>query len=182
MTDRTQEFIHVAPSPENYLRGVILFGLNTACYKFALGKALLGAPDSDCDATPLEALALPYAHEICEHLKGCDAQTTQPSSKFLNGCRAFNDGKLDEEGLRDVTLPVQDSWWCIPKQPETITPGTRGRAAGARFGIRSTTSDSSMRWWSAWRALRRSTAAEFTPWVCPTAGCWSIGLCVNGAI
>jgi hypothetical protein len=41
------QFLEVQPSVENCWRALILFGLNVASYKFALGKALLelrGAP------------------------------------------------------------------------------------------------------------------------------------------
>ena len=34
-------FTDIEPTLENYWRGVILFGLNVASYKFALGKSLL---------------------------------------------------------------------------------------------------------------------------------------------
>jgi len=37
----SNKFYEIEPSLINYWRGVILFGLNTASYKFALGKSLL---------------------------------------------------------------------------------------------------------------------------------------------
>ena len=37
----TNNFTDVHPTLDNYWRAIILFGQNTACYKFALAKSLL---------------------------------------------------------------------------------------------------------------------------------------------
>ena len=63
-------FIDVEPTLENYWRAIILFGRNTASYKFALAKALIDVSlERDSDLISLENFAPPYAIHLCEHLK-----------------------------------------------------------------------------------------------------------------
>ncbi len=68
------------PSPESYWRAVILFGQNSASYKFALGKALLELAGREVTAITLDDLAVPYATHIAEHLTLADRQGTSGSS------------------------------------------------------------------------------------------------------
>jgi hypothetical protein len=63
------QFLEVQPSIENYWRALILFGRNVASYKFALGKALLEVRTASDDLVRLDDLALPFARNICEHLR-----------------------------------------------------------------------------------------------------------------
>lgn len=97
-------FHQIEPSLENYWRSIILFGRNVATYKFALAKALLKLRKNPNDAITLDELALPFAHQICQHLKRSPKQATSTSSKFLDSCRKFNSGELSEDKLRDVTV------------------------------------------------------------------------------
>lgn len=39
--DNPMNFVDVEPTLENYWRAIILFGKNTASYKFALAKSLI---------------------------------------------------------------------------------------------------------------------------------------------
>ena len=51
-------FINVEPTLENYWRAIILFGKNTASYKFALAKSLIDVSlERDSDLISLEDLA-----------------------------------------------------------------------------------------------------------------------------
>ena len=78
-------FLDVQPTVENRWRALLLFGRNVATYKFALGRALLQLREIEPDdRIPLEELALPYAHAICEHLKNAPKQATSASSRFLD--------------------------------------------------------------------------------------------------
>ena len=100
----TNRFLDVQPTTENHWRALCLFGRNVATYKFALGRALLelrGRPD---DRVSLEDLALPFATGVCEHLQTAPKQATSASSRFLDGCRAFNGGQIDEAALRGLTV------------------------------------------------------------------------------
>ncbi|WP_157182118.1 hypothetical protein [Methylobacterium sp. WSM2598] len=99
----SDHFLDVEPSFANQWRAVILFGRNTASYKFALAEALLElAPSSEL--VLLEDLALPYAQALCRHLKNTPKQATSSSSRFLDECRRFNDGSSSEEQLRAATI------------------------------------------------------------------------------
>jgi hypothetical protein len=54
----------------------------------------------------LEELAVPFTSRLCEHLTGNDKQGTSGSSRFLDACRAFNRGELDEEVLLNRTVAL----------------------------------------------------------------------------
>ena len=59
------EFVEKDPTLENYWRAIILFGANTASYKFALAHALYDVADVNNDLITLDDLALPFASHIC---------------------------------------------------------------------------------------------------------------------
>lgn len=94
------------PSIESYWRSIILFGNNVASYKFALGKTLLEIADKEKAEITLEELALPFALHIAEHLRISDKQATSSSSSFLDACRAFNQGAISEDALRQKTVQI----------------------------------------------------------------------------
>lgn len=97
-------FLDVNPTRDNYWRALCLFGRNVATYKFALGDALLGLRSRSDDRVSLEELALPFASTICEHLKTAPKQATSASSRFLDGCRAFNRGEIGDAALQSLTV------------------------------------------------------------------------------
>lgn len=90
------------PTIDDQWRAIILFGRNVASYKFALAKALLDMKPTAGSLVKLEDLALPFALHVCEHLRLEDKQATSASSAFLDGCRKFNAGDIDETGLADL--------------------------------------------------------------------------------
>lgn len=89
---------------EDYWRGIILFGLNSASYKFALAKTLLDLKSASGQLLKLEELAIPFSHHVAAHLKIADKQTTSKSSTFLETCREFNAGKITKDQLIDQTV------------------------------------------------------------------------------
>lgn len=99
-------FIEQAPTPESVWRAIILFGMNTASYKFALGRALLELAQRKQAVILLEELAIPYASEISRHLITADKQTTFHKSQFLDACRKFNQGTISDTEMLSVTLQV----------------------------------------------------------------------------
>jgi hypothetical protein len=101
---KIEEFLDVEPTVENRWRALVLFGRNSASYKFALGRVLLEWGQKGDELVRLEEIALPYAEAICEHLKASPRQGTAARSKFLDGCRNYNEGKIDAEKLRDITV------------------------------------------------------------------------------
>jgi hypothetical protein len=94
------------PSIESYWRSIILFGRNVASYKFALGNVLLELADKERVSITLEELALPFAQHISNHLQISEKQGTSSSSKFLDACRKFNEKKIGEDELRNITARI----------------------------------------------------------------------------
>ncbi len=138
------DFLAKAPTLDANWRAVVLFGRNVASYKFALAKTLLGMADRPDDRVPLEDLAVPFARHLCEHLKLVDKQTTSPSSKFLDACRAFNRGELSEDALVGTTARlgfnnVIDAFHVVGSGPVPIRffederKGARGGAGAIRL-------------------------------------------------
>lgn len=87
------------PSLESQWRALILFGKNSATYKFAFAKSLLELIEKEKTSISLEELARPFSRNITEHLKQSDKQGNSSSSKFLNFCRDYNKGIIDEAQL-----------------------------------------------------------------------------------
>ena len=97
-------FVDVEPTLENYWRAIILFGKNTASYKFALAKSLIDVSlERKSDLITLDDLALPYALHLAEHLKHSPKQSTAKTSQFIQACQDFNEGKIDEDRLIQIT-------------------------------------------------------------------------------
>jgi len=91
------------PSIESQWRALILFGKNSATYKFAFAKSLLELIEKETTSISLKELARPFSRNITEHLKQSDKQGNSGSSKFLNFCREFNSGRIDEAQLLQQT-------------------------------------------------------------------------------
>jgi len=87
------------PSLESQWRSLILFGKNSATYKFAFAKSLLELVKNESTSISLKELARPFSRNITEHLKQSDKQGNSSSSKFLNYCRDYNIGIIDEDQL-----------------------------------------------------------------------------------
>lgn len=99
----TNFFLLKSTKPEDYWRGVILYGRNVASYKFALASALLEIRPQAGTLLKVEDLAPVYARHITRHLLTAPRQGTSNSSQFLEACRAFNlDG--DQGRLVDATI------------------------------------------------------------------------------
>ena len=98
------EFVATAPTDRDYLRGIVLFGRNVASYKFALARSVLELAEEEREVVPLSELAVPFSRHLCSHLEHAPKQGTSPSSRFLEMCTRFNDGKIDESQLTDATV------------------------------------------------------------------------------
>lgn len=99
-------FVEYNPTIDNYWRSIILFGRNVASYKFALAQSLLEFQGRGNDLITLEELALPFGKHMCRHLELCDKQATSQSSKFLDHCRAYNRGEINQEKLVGETAKL----------------------------------------------------------------------------
>ena len=94
------DFFTADPTLETYWRSIILFGRNSASYKFALAKSLIElSSGSGSDLITLEQLSEPFSRNLCEHLKLADRQGTRSSGKFLETSRQFNNGKISKDEL-----------------------------------------------------------------------------------
>jgi hypothetical protein len=92
------------PSAESEWRALILFGKNTATYKFAFAKALLEFVEQGRDRVSLEELSQPFARSISNHLVQSSIQgTNNSSSHFIKTCLDYNDHKVSLEQLAKVT-------------------------------------------------------------------------------
>jgi hypothetical protein len=91
------------PSLESQWRAIILFGKNSATYKFAFAKSLLSLIENEKTKISLDELAIPYANAIVEHLKKSDKQGNAGSSKFLEGCRSYINETISKEELYSLT-------------------------------------------------------------------------------
>jgi hypothetical protein len=89
---------------EDYWRGIILRGKNSASYKFALAQSLLELKPQSGQLIQLGDIAPTFAKHLTQHLKGSDKQGAAKSSKFLNICRDYNAGKITDNELVDATI------------------------------------------------------------------------------
>jgi hypothetical protein len=99
----TTQFQINDPSLESQWRAIILFGKNSATYKFAFAKSLLGLIEQEKTKISLDELAIPFANSIVEHLKKSDKQGNAGSSKFLEGCRNYINEIITKEDLYSLT-------------------------------------------------------------------------------
>ena len=88
---------------ETHWRSIILLGKNTASYKFSLAKTLLEFPRQQ-SLLRIDELALPFALNICEHLKLSNKQHTGSTNSFLEQCRKFNLNEISKEDLREASI------------------------------------------------------------------------------
>lgn len=135
-----EQFTEVRPSLDNYWRAVILFGRNSAAYKFALGKSLLGFAARGRSALTLTELGLPFARALCEHLKDSDRQSTSKTNRFLDQCRRFNRGELTEAQLAEVAArlgfgDVIDRFHVVGAGPVAVRFYTDARASNGTITL-----------------------------------------------
>ena len=98
-----EPFIPAEPTVEDCWRGVVLYGRNTASYKFALASALLSLKPQSGELVKLEELAPAFACSIADHLKVAPKQITTANGKFIQACLAFNQDR-DLSRLVDSTV------------------------------------------------------------------------------
>lgn len=97
-------FLGTTPTPVDNFRGIVLFGRNVASYKFALAQSLIDLAEQGIYEASLEDLAVPYARHLTEHVAKAPRQSTSPQSQFLDACREFNSGGIDESALTEATV------------------------------------------------------------------------------
>ncbi|MBM9536744.1 HNH endonuclease domain-containing protein [Desulfobulbus alkaliphilus] len=105
MTKRTQNFYEITPTLDNYWRAIILFGKNSASYKFALAKSLYDLNSSQ-ELIKLDDLAIHFSKHLTEHLSHSEKQGTFGNSRFLNSCLAFNKNEISKNELIEQTVKL----------------------------------------------------------------------------
>ena len=96
------QFIHQDPSKDSVWRAIVLFGQNSACYKFALARTLIEVGRTGVSSISLNDLAPSFAEKICKHLSLADRQGTSRTSTPLKACRRFNAGDITKNQLTDT--------------------------------------------------------------------------------
>ena len=96
-------FIPSTPTVEDCWRGVVLYGRNTASYKFALASALLELNPKSGQLLKLEDLAPAFAKQVARHLIEAPKQITTKDGKFIQACLNFNNDH-DLNKLIDTTV------------------------------------------------------------------------------
>jgi hypothetical protein len=91
------------PSLESQWRALILFGKNSATYKFAFAKSLLELVNKETTKISLTELSQPFSKNIIEHLKENDKQGNSKSSSFLNVCRSHIKKEISDAELWSMT-------------------------------------------------------------------------------
>ena len=94
------------PSLESQWRAIILFGKNSATYKFAFAKSLLELVNNETTRISLQELSEPFSRNILNHLKENDKQGNSKSSTFLNGCRSYLSDELEHSELLKLTEQI----------------------------------------------------------------------------
>lgn len=106
MADGVEIFKEQFPSLESYWRSIILFGANVASYKFALAKSLIEFASKGESSITLRELAEPYSRYLREHLAKAPKQTTSQSSRFIQACKDYDDGKIPYQKMIDTTVSL----------------------------------------------------------------------------
>ena len=106
MAEPISDFSAESESVAQHWRSVVLFGRNVASYKFALAKSLLDLGRDGHEQVHLDDLAVPFARHLCGHLAHVDRQGTFEHSRFLDACRFFNAGRINDDELRTATATL----------------------------------------------------------------------------
>ena len=131
------KYVRTCSPQESCWRSVVLFGKNTASYKFALAQSLLRLAQQGKSSVALEDLALPYARHICSHAKTAPRQSTNRTNKFLQACAGFNEGSVSESQLVDATVRngfnyVLDAFHNVNGAPVPVTFFQKDFSSGSK--------------------------------------------------
>jgi 5-methylcytosine-specific restriction endonuclease McrA len=91
---------------ESVWRAIVLYGANSATYKFAFGSTLLEVAARGQTHVTVEELAPRYAELLCAAQERQSRQATAANSRFLDACRAFNSGDIDRDTLHRRTAQL----------------------------------------------------------------------------
>lgn len=103
-TRALHDYLTTGPEAETDLRSVVLFGRNTASYKFALAESLFDLAKNGHQSVSLEELAEPYTSHMVEHARHAPRQAVNPSSAFVSACVGYANGTTTHDALIDEAL------------------------------------------------------------------------------
>jgi hypothetical protein len=85
-------------------RDIVLYGANTATYKFALGRSLLEVARDGFTSVSLDDLAVPFSRHMVEHTRQVPRQSVTPSNRYVALCRHYVEGAINETELHSATM------------------------------------------------------------------------------
>jgi hypothetical protein len=153
------EFHLIDPTLENIYRGIILFGENTASYKFALGKSLLELASSSDDLIPMEKLADHFSTHLAQHIAHTPKQSTRNTTvKLFDLCEQYNRQEATKDEL--VSYIVKNSFKDVIPRFHIINR----QEVGKRFYIDERTTNKGIRLTNELRQLvMERSGADLTP-------------------
>jgi 5-methylcytosine-specific restriction endonuclease McrA len=114
-------FLSSAPTVEDCWRGVVLYGRNTASYKFALASALLEMRPMAGQLVKLEELAPAFALNVARHLAEAPKQITTSNGKFIEACLTYNQDQnlnnLVDSAVSQGFVNVIDAFHVVASTP-----------------------------------------------------------------
>jgi len=97
-------FYDIEPTALNFWRSIVLFGKNSASYKFSLAKSLIDLYLNGKSIITLEDLAIPYSKYICEHLEKHPKQCTSSRNSFLETLQDYIKLETSEDVMIEKTV------------------------------------------------------------------------------
>ena len=85
-------------------RDIVLYGANTATYKFALGRSLLELARTGASTVSLDDLAVPFSRHMVEHVRQVPRQSITPSNRYVALCRHYVEGTINDTELQSATM------------------------------------------------------------------------------
>lgn len=136
-TKPLHEYLATGPEAETDLRSVVLFGRNTASYKFALAESLFDLAKNGHQSISLEELAGPYTSHMVEHARRAPRQAVNPSSAFVSACVGYAKGttthdELIDEALRSGFSNVLDRFHTVNQVEVPVRLFTKDFRRGSR--------------------------------------------------
>jgi hypothetical protein len=132
------DYLNTDHSIETKWRSLILFGNNTATYKFAFAKSLLELVDNETTKISLEDLAKPFALNLAEHLKSSPKQINSNTSSYLNEIARFYKGEiisvnLTDEKWEELRKKIKRFFYLIRLRPIPKPKSRPARCQGEGF-------------------------------------------------
>ena len=112
------DFHFKEPSLESLFRAIILFGDNSATYKFALGTSLLELGQKNDELVKMGDLAEVFTRHLCNHIEQSPKQWARSTAvKYGTLCERFIRKEISKEELVGYTEK------CIPSDQVGLIKG-----------------------------------------------------------